>query len=260
MEQHPKISELLSATQTTRVKLVNHPLYLHLQTPQQLQVFMEHHCFAVWDFMSLLKFLQQQLTCNTVPWLPVGDADICYLINEIVTGEESDLDESGNRSSHFELYLRAMEQVDADTSTIRAFIQKLSAGNTLQNALKDSNIPESAQLFVEETFRFIATGQPHIIASVFTFGREDLIPSIFIEMVRGIQNADILKYYLERHIEVDGDHHSHLAYQMTARLCGDDEKKWHEAIWAAQTALAARLSLWDGIDEQIFNTIAFATG
>jgi len=259
MEQHPKISDLLAATKATREKLITHSLYQQLQTLDQLQVFMEHHCFAVWDFMSLLKSLQQQLTCTTVPWLPVGNAEIRYLINEIVTGEESDLDESGNRASHFELYLRAMEQVGADTHAIRSFIHNLSTGNTLQDALKSSNIPEPAQRFVKETFRFIATGKPHIIAAVFTFGREDVIPTIFIEMVRGIQHADILKYYLERHIEVDGDHHSQLAYQMTAGLCGNDEGKWQEATRAAQTALAARLSLWDGIAEQIFQKTAIAT-
>ncbi|MDO3645329.1 DUF3050 domain-containing protein [Mucilaginibacter sp. L3T2-6] len=252
MEQHPKISELLSATKVTRDKLVNHPIYRHLHTLEQLQVFMEHHCFAVWDFMSLLKSLQQQLTCTAVPWIPVGDADTRYLINEIISGEESDLDESGNRSSHFELYLRAMEQAGADTFAIRTFIRQLSAGIALAEALKSPAVPGPAQRFVEETFHFIATGQPHIIAAVFTFGREDLIPSLFIEMVRSIPNAEILKYYLERHIAVDGDHHSRLAYRMTARLCGNDEAKWQEATRAAHNALTARLSLWDGIAGKIF--------
>lgn len=213
---------------------------------------MEVHCFAVWDFMSLLKALQQQLTCTKVPWLPVGSAETRYLINEIVTGEESDLDESGNRASHFELYLRAMVQAGAGTTPIHRFIGLLREGLGIDEALDQAAVPAAAKSFVEHTFAVIATEKPHVVAAVFTFGREDLIPSIFIEMVKEIGRqfpgkVDVLNYYLERHIEVDGDHHSQLAYRMTAELCGADAEKWREAREAADAALNARLSLWDGI-------------
>lgn len=247
-----EIGQLLNHIAPLRQQLIAHPLYRHINSLEQLQGFMEHHCFAVWDFMSLLKALQQHLTCTTIPWLPTGNANTRYLINEIVTGEESDVDEAGNRASHFELYLRAMEQGGADTTVITRFIVMLQKQVPLNEALEAAAIPPAAKRFVEHTFEVIHTGKPHIIAAVFTFGREDLIPAIFIEMVQGIaQNlpgkVDILKYYLERHIEVDGDHHSHLAHEMTAGLCGEDPLKWQEATAAAQTALEARLSLWDGI-------------
>ncbi|WP_133996643.1 DUF3050 domain-containing protein [Dinghuibacter silviterrae] len=246
------ISDLLVATAPTREKLIGHPLYRTLDRLEYLRAFMEIHCFAVWDFMSLLKALSQSLTCTTVPWLPVGNAETRYLINEIVTGEESDLDESGNRASHFELYLRAMRQAGADVTPINRFIGLLQKGRNVEDALDEAEAPAAAKQFVQHTFSVIATGKPHIIAAVFTFGREDLIPAIFIEMVREIAiqfpgSVDILKYYLERHIEVDGDHHSHLAYQMTTGLCGDDAKKWEEATSAAGAALEARLALWDGV-------------
>ena len=113
-------------------------------------------------------------------------------------------------------------------------------------------IPKAARSFVQHTFDVIKTGKDHIQAAVFTFGREDLIPGMFINMVNEISLAlpgrvDTLLYYLQRHIEVDGDHHSQLAYQMTAELCGDDDLKWNEAFTAVKEALTARIDLWNGI-------------
>jgi len=255
------ITRLTAAIAPVRQKLVEHPLYQKVNSLDELQLFTEQHVFAVWDFMSLLKALQQQLTCTSIPWLPVGDAGTRYLINEIVTGEESDIDENGARTSHFELYLRAMQHIGADTTAIDQFIRALQNGMSVEQALETTVVPDAANAFVRHTFDVISDNQPHQLAAVFTFGREDLIPAIFIEMVRGIADrfpgkADILRYYLERHIEVDGDHHSQLAYKMTAELCGDDENKWKEAADAAKAALEARLAFWDGITETIFAAVS----
>jgi len=232
-----------------------------MTTLDDLHQFMEQHVFAVWDFMSLLKALQQTLTCTSIPWIPVGNANTRYLINEIVTGEESDIDEQGIRTSHFELYLRAMQQTGSEAKSIYNLLQELKEGKTIDEALLIADIPVAARDFVQHTFKVIAENKPHILASVFTFGREDLIPDIFIKMVREISvnfpgKVDLLMYYLERHIEVDGDHHSKLAYQMTADLCGDDDEKWKEATIAVKQALQARIDLWDGILATIIATEA----
>src|ERR1700753_1243012 len=107
---HASIENLQQRLESSRPRLIETPLYNSLRDLDSLRRFTEQHVFAVWDFMSLLKALQQKLTCINVPWVPVGSAATRYLINEIVTGEESDVDEKGERASHFELYLRAMEQ------------------------------------------------------------------------------------------------------------------------------------------------------
>jgi hypothetical protein len=252
METNPNIEQLITKTAVIRDQLIAHPLYHSMNNLDSLRLFMQQHVFAVWDFMSLLKTLQQQLTCTTLPWLPIGNATTRYLINEIVTGEESDIDQYGNRTSHFELYQLAMKQSGADSSVIEHFIAALTRGASVDEALHMVSVPEAARLFVTHTFAVIASGKPHVIAAVFTFGREDLIPAIFIGMVRKIADShpgkvDILRYYLERHIEVDSGHHSQLAYQMTAELCGNDESKWQEATDAVIKALDARLKLWDDI-------------
>jgi len=246
-----RLEQLQKDIQPLREKLVHHPLYASITTIEQLRSFMQHHVFAVWDFMSLLKALQRHLTCVDVPWVPRGSANTRYLINEIVTGEESDVDADGNRMSHFELYLAAMRQAGADTGSITSLLSALGAGQDVRTALQRTGANAAIAHFVNTTFNVIATGKPHIMAAVFTFGREDLIPGMFISFVAELNkqghNAYIFQYYLERHIEVDGDHHSHLAYEMTTELCGDDDTKWAEARTAVEQALQARVLLWDAI-------------
>lgn len=247
-----RIEKLKQEIKPLREQLVNHPLYSQIQSFRHLNVFMEHHVFAVWDFMSLLKSLQRELTCVDVPWIPKGNAATRYLINEIVTGEESDIDQDGNRTSHFELYLNAMDQAGGNVGKINALIKELVTTHDVSVAMRQCKIEGPIADFVSTTFDAIATGKAHIQAAVFTFGREDLIPGMFISFVKELnkQNTDkvsTFQYYLERHIEVDGDHHSHLAYQMTEQLCGENAQYWYEATEAVKKALNARIDLWDHI-------------
>src|SRR6218665_2950186 len=125
---HPNIKKIQENIEPLRQQIINHKVYGEISELEDLQIFMEHHIYAVWDFMSLLKALQINLTCTTLPWFPVGDAVTRQLINEIVAGEESDLDEKGDIKSHFELYLDAMEQVGANTKPILTFITALQNG------------------------------------------------------------------------------------------------------------------------------------
>jgi hypothetical protein len=255
------LQQLESAISGTRQKLVNHPVYANIKDLDDLRCFMENHVYAVWDFMSLLKALQINLTCVSLPWVPVGNAATRYLINEIVAGEESDVDEEGVRTSHFELYIKAMDQAEANTEPILGLIRALQTGSTIAYALEDMEIPHAARKFMNFTFETIATGKPHLMAAVFTFGREDLIPDMFISLIKELKvqfpdKVDIFQYYIERHIEVDGGHHAALAHQMTIELCGNDESKWQEATEAVKKALEVRIALWDAIHQQIDVVVA----
>ncbi|WP_263381950.1 DUF3050 domain-containing protein [Granulicella arctica] len=232
-------------------QLGQHHLYRSFDSIDDLRTFMESHVFAVWDFMCLLKTLQRGITCVDVPWRPSALAESRRLINEIVFGEESDLFE-GQPLSHFELYRMAMQQCGADTSAIDSFLAAIVRGTSWPRALSACNAPEPARRFVESTFSVIEAGKLHAIAAAFTFGREDLIPDMFRGFLRDQDEMlggqlSTMRWYIERHIEVDGEEHGPMALRMVSQLCGDDPIKWHEATEAASFAITARISLWDGI-------------
>lgn len=107
-----------------------------MESVEDLQIFMQNHVYAVWDFMSLLKGLQVNLTCIDIPWVPRGARIARRLINEIVLGEESD-QVGGRFISHLELYIESMEHMGAETKGLNGFLQTMAA---LKNDYSDKNI------------------------------------------------------------------------------------------------------------------------
>lgn len=223
-------------------ELSNHETYKSLDSLESVRTFMEYHIYAVWDFMSLLKSLQQRLTCVDVPWVESKqDPEVVRFINEIVIGEESDLDPDGNAISHYSLYLKAMEEVGADTSHVKEFIET-------QNM---ELIPEGAREFVDYNLKVAREGTDVEVASAFLYGREKLIPDMFTA-IKDVMSAEkvecpTLIYYLERHIELDGDEHGPLAEKCLQALCGDDKAKWQSAENVAVESLQLRSRLWDAV-------------
>ncbi|MFZ4106700.1 DUF3050 domain-containing protein [Flavobacterium sp.] len=251
------ISSINQNIQVYKNELLAHSLYEKVKTIDDLHCFLENHIYAVWDFMSLLKALQNKLTCTTTPWLPVGNPEVRYLINEIVVAEETDLALDGSRQSHFEMYQDAMQQCGANTEEINAFLENVKATQNIFVSIKQSNLHPNVKEFLEFTFRVIEEGKSHEIAAAFTFGREDLIPSMFTEILKNFQvnfpETDLSKliYYFERHIELDADEHGPMAMQMISELCGTNETKWKEVEEVSMRALEKRIGLWDAIKEQI---------
>jgi Protein of unknown function (DUF3050) len=247
------IEQLKDSIEPARQKVISHPLYHQLDTMGAVVTFMEYHAFAVWDFMSLLKTLQRNLTCVQVPWVPSGPTSSRRLINDIVLVEESD--ELGKGFiSHFELYLDGMRQAGADITRIDAFIDLLRDGQPVLAALKAAGVPEAAAEFVTTTWEFIEDAPVHCQAAAFAFGREDLIPDMFDQVAALNEEFGELSTfvdYLRRHIQVDSEEHTPMAMQMLADLCGDDDRKWAQCEETVNLALEARVRLWDGISGHI---------
>lgn len=250
------IADLQLQLAPARQQLVAHSVYQSLHSLHDLRVFMEHHVFAVWDFMSLLKALQRDLTCVEVPWVPRGNPATRRLINEIVLEEETDVDPQGQPASHFELYLRSMAECGADTKPIRRLLAALAAGQSVSDALAEAQVPDSVRRFVLETFAIINSGKPHAVAAAFTFGREDVIPDMFRHLVGDLRQRfpgqlDTFTYYLDRHIQLDEEVHTPLAQQMVRDLCQDDPVRWAECREVAAGCMQARTALWDAIRQAL---------
>jgi hypothetical protein len=256
MHQTSRIDTLRKTIRPLRERLVSHEVYSSIETLQDVATFMEHHVFAVWDFMCLLKSLQQLLTCVSVPWLPSGDRVSRRLVNELVLGEESDEVAGSTYVSHFELYCEAMVECGANRSPIDDLMVRLKEGESALAALRRCGAPAAAKAFVETTWQVIEDGSPHCLAAAFALGREELIPNMFRGLIAKLQRQfpgrlTTFHMYLDRHVQLDEEHHGPLAMQMLAHLCGEHAERWRQAQMVAITCLEARLRLWDGVVSQI---------
>lgn len=245
---HPATDHLDALRQT----LLDHSIYAEVNSIPRLKLFMEDHVFAVWDFMSLLKRLQRDVTCIAVPWFPADDAQAARLINEIVMGEECDVGPDGETPySHLELYLKAMDEVGADAARFREFCRLVQSGLPISHSLIAVGAPPHVRAFVEHTIRLASEGTTEEVLGGFLYGREDIIPEMFQNIRNGFwaSQADIppyFDYYACRHIELDGDSHGPLGKALLARITRGAPDKAERADQAAAACIQQRIDLWTG--------------
>ena len=236
-----------------QARLDGHPIYGALETLDDLRVFMQHHVHSVWDFMSLIKFLQHQVAPARWPWVPGADAEVQRFINELVLEEETDQNAPGQPaafSSHFMLYLAAMREVGADADRMLAFVDKVGREG-INPALASGLAPAPSREFNRITFGFIESARPHEVAAALALGREHMIPGMFraflARMAITEAQAPIFHFYLHRHIHLDEDFHAPLSLRLMEALCAGDSTKLEEAKVAGVGAVEARLAFWDGV-------------
>jgi hypothetical protein len=177
--------------------------------------------------MSLLKRLQQDMTCIRVPWFPVDNARAARLINDIVIGEETDVDPDGSYVSHLDLYLRAMRDIGASTRQFEKFRSLVLIGIPVEVALARIGAPLHVRAFVAHTMALANSGSTEGVLAAFFYGREDIIPEMFRRLLDTLyasgHNNDRLRhfiYYIDRHIELDGDSHGPMGRELLSDLIG----------------------------------------
>jgi len=251
-EEARYFSRIERAVLPYRQAVIEHPVYGTLDCVENLRSFMEDHVFAVWDFMTLLKSLQSSVTCVDIAWQPMGNPKARRLINEIVLGEETDEIRPGEFSSHLELYIEAMEEVGACTEPIRDFLKWISEGMDPAEALEKGQLPDAVQAFSGWTWRLASQAPAYEVAAAFLFGREDLVPDMFREVLNRLGSRGAkLRLYIERHIELDEGQHGPMAKELLCELCGDVAGHWTDARNAAIHSLGLRKVLWDGVVERL---------
>jgi len=236
-----------------RAALLDHPIYTHVASVADLRWFMEDHVFAVWDFMSLLKRLQQDMTCVKVPWFPADNSRAARLINDIVIGEETDIGPDGAYLSHLGLYLRAMREIGASTRQFEKFRTLVLVGAPVEVALRLTGVPSHVQGFVAHTMELANAGSTEEVLAAFFYGREDVIPEMFRRLLETLYGAKHEKdrvrnfiYYIDRHIELDGDSHGPMGRELLNDLVTNSPQKRARALRAACTSIKARIELWNG--------------
>lgn len=243
-----------------RRKLEQHPVFENLGSILDLRRFMCAHVFAVWDFMSLLKRLQRDLTCVDVPWMPRRDKVAAHLINEIVLGEESDVAPNGEPASHLDIYLDAMREVGADTAQFEHFLALIGSGIDPVDAMIRAGVPEHVREFVAHTLRVASRESTLSVLANFFHGRENVIPAMFASLLQRWQIAEdrapMFVFYLKRHIEVDGGSHGPMARQIIERLVARDANGQYVMTHAAIESMRARIALWDGVRQSLLEADA----
>jgi hypothetical protein len=210
--------------------------------------------------MSLLKRLQQDMTCIRVPWFPAGNARAARLINDIVIGEETDVDPDGSYVSHLDLYLRAMHDIGASTRQFEKFRSLVLIGIPVDVALARIGAPLHVRAFVAHTMALANSGSTEEVLAAFFYGREDIIPEMFrrlLDTLYGAKNNNArlrrFIYYIDRHIELDGDSHGPMGRELLSDLIANSPHRGERALQAACSSIEARIRLWNGTLSKLRN-------
>lgn len=259
MNNHAQLRQDIEAIKS---RLAQHRIYREVDSLVALRVFMERHVACVLDFMSILKSLQRDLTCVSVPWHRPADSESARLINEIVVAEETDVIAPGVHRSHYQWYLDAMDQIGADTSAVLRMEAGFAAGMEAEAAIASAGLPSESAQFTQKTFELLHGGV-HVRAAVFFHGREDVIPRMFLPLAEALKAdghaCDILVAYLRRHVDVDGGEHGPAAERLLERLFDGDPGREYEALVGARESLLARERLWGQIRSSLRSARAVRT-
>jgi hypothetical protein len=87
--------------------------------------------------------------------------------------------------------------------------------------------------------------------AAFTIGREEVIPSMFSSLIGelGIEQPQLsrFRWYLQRHVDVDGGSHGPMSARLFERVCLIDDEVRKRSVEVGLEVLRARAALWDAV-------------
>ena len=236
---------------TNRLSLERHRVFDQLITNEDLQLFMSWHVFSVWSHMSIIKRLQLEFTCTCLPWTPYRSAKAAYLINKIVSENESTALTNNTYLSQFELYLCAMEEIGANTFSIRTFVDLIAANMPLQDALKISNASPAIDEFVLTNTHIAISGSVEEVLGCMIYADEYISPKSFMRSSAGsaLSRFDEEKFslYLKMCCSTDPHRrHSDITNLLIEQTNGN-ESRLKTCLDAALGAIKRQANLWDAL-------------
>lgn len=247
-------------------ELTQHPILHAVSDRAGLRVFMASHVYAVWTHISLVKRLQHELTSVAVPWVPPRSRHAARLINELVTGVECDLDADGAPISHYELYLDAMQNVGADTRSIRRFVQLIDDGSSsaLERAFDSATTPQHVRTYVRHALRVARQGSLAQVMGCFLHERDislqQSITRLLAEWTRTSPALPRLAYYLERHSQLECGRHAERLQRVVQELDSTSPRFADDVLASARESLGTRIRFWDGVLAEIRHSTASLAG
>ena len=243
----------------------NHSVFEALESHYDIRRFLESHAYAVWDFMTLLEAFQNP-DGDTQPWDPPVGYQFADDFVHRVGFREGD---SGRPRPHFDEYYSAMELLDADTDGIRILLEAIEDGRSADRALSMANPPVEARQHVQTTLDIAQTGDPTRIAGAI-LARRDIMPDEFsADLNRVLKDTtprqpdfatvmpDCFAAF-DQAMEFDWEQYVNRVVH-DVRI--DPTDSGRQALMdSAKEMLDARLTLLDGIEDQILSGGSVSTG
>ena len=146
-----------------------------------------------------------------------------------------------------------MEDVGASTVQFDTFCSMVRAGDPVEVALTRVGVARHVRAFVTNTMTLATTGTTEEVLAAFFYGREDIIPEMFRRLLKTLyganyENHDIrhLIYYIDRHIELDGDSHGPKGKELLEDMLKNSPDKAKRAMRTACRSIEARIAFWNG--------------
>jgi hypothetical protein len=106
------------------------------------------------------------------------------------------------------------------------------------------------------------SGETEEVLAAFFYGREDIIPDMFRRLLKALggagRDSNSLRYfiyYIDRHIELDGDSHGPMGRELLKDFVAGSPQRHERALRAARNSIKARIELWNGTFSKLCGTM-----